>query len=73
MALGKNPDRKEADLDERGRPINTEWRGQNEQPARAPPATDASVPPAPVPSVEAAAQAEVQPEAPATVPEQAVA
>ena len=25
IACGRNPDRREADIDERGRPINTKW------------------------------------------------
>lgn len=28
ISCGRNPDRKEADVDERGRPINTKWKQQ---------------------------------------------
>ncbi|KAL1838874.1 hypothetical protein VTJ49DRAFT_2098 [Mycothermus thermophilus] len=59
-AVGKNPDRKEADVDENGRPINTEWRGDNAEPTQ-------------VPAVDPMASAEVQPGAQSVAPEQGIA
>lgn len=49
MACGKNPDRKEADVDENGQPINTEL---------------VQVPPEPLPAQLPAAEPESEPQLP---------
>ncbi len=62
MAVGKNPARKEADIDERGQPVNTELPLQDE-------AAQASLPAPPPP----AAEPQPEPEPQSSVPEPAVA
>ncbi len=52
IAVGKNPDRKEGDIDANGNPINTAYRGDEELPALPEPAPAST--PAPVPALEAA-------------------
>lgn len=73
-AVGKNPDRKEADVDENGQPIGTEYAPEGEAAPAAPrPAPLPPAEPQPQQQPEEQLQLQPQPEAHPALPEQAAA
>jgi hypothetical protein len=71
-ACGKNPDRKEADIDANGRPVNTELEPEGPQ-RETQPEPQPSVEPEPQPAAQAAPQPTAQSAPQSSVPEPTMA